>query len=97
MPEAHAMHSNELSSFEFQQELCSKFIDSLCIRLKLTSNRLPFGHLLITGPSFSGKTMLMQLIAKRLFDEMRVFSLHIDCNEFKGIFVCFLRDNTFIV
>lgn len=81
--ENYAQHPKNLSNFDFQLGLRTKFVNSLRTRIKLQS--LPMGHLLVTGPNFSGKSTLMQLIAGLLFDEMRIFAIKIDCNEFKGL------------
>jgi ABC-type thiamine transport system ATPase subunit len=60
-------------------------VDSLLIRLRLKSDNISMGHLLITGASFAGKSTLMELVSRFLFDQIRVFSTYVDCNEFKGM------------
>lgn len=86
MPENFAERTGSgFNFFNFHRDLCSKFVGALKVRLNLASTTcFTNGHLLITGPSFGGKSTLMQLISQMLFVEMRVFSSRIDCNEWKG-------------
>jgi hypothetical protein len=98
IPENFAQNStSEIFAFNFQKVLCENFVNSLKTRLQLTAaNKLPMGHLLVSGSNFGGKSTLMQLIANLLFDEMRIFASRIDCNEFKGTLFRSFNSNEFL-
>ncbi|CAD5234279.1 unnamed protein product [Bursaphelenchus xylophilus] len=86
-PEQKTVHNfgekpSKLQSFQFQSTFSAEilvYLSTICQQHECNGF-----NTLICGEEFSGKTTILEILSASLYQKLKVFSLKVDCNEFKG-------------